>query len=92
MINYGLNWMGPARLDFYEKHGKNWAAGRIDMRGGDLGPYGSAISVPIIDIESWRLLNNWLLSYRTDVPDYDVLNTFQNQTGHKITFFKHETN
>ena len=58
------------------------------MRGGKLGPYGDEVGVPIIDGDSWNKLSAWLEDYSTAEPDHDVLNTFQEQTGHTITFWR----
>jgi len=91
MITYSTNWMGPVRKDFYDNYGPNWACGRIDMRGESLGPYGDEVGVPIIDGESWKLLTEWLRTYRTESPDYKVIEMFQKKTGHSITFFSNKT-
>lgn len=88
MITYSTNWMGPVRKDFEDKYGSNWAGGRIDMRGESLGIFGDEVSVPIIDGESWSLLTSWLKTYRTEEPDYNVLDTFQSLTRRKIIFWK----
>jgi len=86
LIRYSTNWMGPINLGWIKQHGDNWATGRIDMRGDSLGAYGGEVGVPPIDQKDWKLLSEWLDGYETDEPDYDVLNTFQRMTGHKITF------
>jgi len=90
MIDYSSNWMGPLRKDWINKNGDGWVGGRIDMRGESLDPYGDEVAVPIIDVESWRLLSEWLYTYETEHPDYDVLNTFQQETGRTIIFWKKE--
>lgn len=86
MITYNTNWMGPVNLKWIEEHGDNWMAGRIDMYGESLGNYDEAIGVPLIDKKDWQALSEWLGTYMTEEPDYDVLNTFQEKTGHIITY------
>jgi len=83
--------MGPINLDWIKQHGDNWAGGRIDMYGDALGPYGDEVGVPIMDGESWKLLTKWLDTYVTEDPDYNVIQTFQDRTGHKITFWQKDT-
>lgn len=90
MIQYSTNWMGPISKKFFDEHGDGWMGGRIDMYGDSLGPYGDEVGVPILDRKSWKLLSDWLDTYETEEPDYDVLNTFQKETGHTITFFRRQ--
>lgn len=92
MIYYSTNWMGPINLKWLKDNGFDWRGGRIDVRGDNLGPYGEEIGVPVIDSDSWYKLQEWCHTYRTEEIDWDILNTFQNNTGHKIKFWrKHES-
>jgi len=79
--------MGPVNLKWVKENGENWCGGRIDIRGTVCGPYGEEVGVPIIDSESWYMLQEWCHTYTTEEIDWDILNTFQKQTGHTITFW-----
>lgn len=91
MVSYSTNWMGPINLKWIQENGDNWMAGRIDMRGDSLGPYGDEVGVPPIDKRDWQRLTDWLDTYETEEPDYNVLETFQKETGRTVTFWRKET-
>lgn len=90
MIHYSTNWMGPINMEWIRTNGVGWAGGRIDIRGPEdkVGPYGEEVGVPVMDHKSWSLLQDWLDTYQTEEIDYKVLETFQDKTGRKITFWK----
>ena len=44
---------------------ERWCGGRIDVRGGDLGPYGDEIGLPIMRGDSWRAFSDWLDTFET---------------------------
>ena len=63
--------MGPVSLNWYEERGldyntQRYSAGRIDVRGTGLSPYGDEIGVPPMRSEDWSNLSAWLDNYTTD--------------------------
>lgn len=69
MISYSTNWMGPINKKWYEDRNLelwSYAAGRIDCRGGGLGPYGDEIGVPPMLNEDWGRLSEWLDTFKTN--------------------------
>ena len=44
----------------------SYSCGRIDVRGGDTGPYGDEIGVPPMMDEDWYRFSDWLRIYETD--------------------------
>ena len=70
-VRYSTNWMGPVSLNWYSDRGLDYntepySCGRIDVRGGDLGPYGDELGVPPIRSEDWKRLSDWLDTFETD--------------------------
>lgn len=45
---------------------EQWAGGRIDVRGGNTGPYGDEIALPIMRGACYRSFSDWLETYETD--------------------------
>jgi hypothetical protein len=45
---------------------QSYSCGRIDVRGGDTGPYGDEIAVPPMKSESWNSFGGWLYTFETD--------------------------
>lgn len=45
---------------------QSYSCGRIDVRGGDTGPYGDEIGVPPMKSESWNSFGGWLYTFETD--------------------------
>ena len=61
--------MGPVNKKWYDDRNLDpwtYAAGRIDCRGGDLGPYGDEIGIPPMLNEDWGRLSNWLRTLETE--------------------------
>jgi hypothetical protein len=61
--------MGPISKQWYDERGiEAWtyAAGRIDCRGEDLGPFGDEISLPPMRVEDWNRFGDWLETFETD--------------------------
>lgn len=50
----------------YDEITQSYSCGRIDCNGGDLGPFGSEISVPPMKDEDWGRFGNWLWTFETD--------------------------
>jgi hypothetical protein len=50
----------------YDEIIQEYSCGRIDCRGGDLGPYGAEISLPPMLAEDWGRFSNWLNTFETD--------------------------
>jgi hypothetical protein len=45
---------------------ERYSCGRIDVRGGDTGPYGDEIGVPPMRSEDWETFGIWLETFETD--------------------------
>ena len=70
-VRYSTNWMGPVSLNWYSERGldhntESYSCGRIDVRGGDLGPYGDELGVPPMRSEDWKRFSRWLDTFETD--------------------------
>jgi hypothetical protein len=92
-IRYSTNWMGPINMDWIKKNGNDWAAGRIDCRGGDLGMFGEEIGLPIMKTTDWHNFSMWLRDVETkELYTLQQLVTEYELTNPKITWFKHELN
>lgn len=73
-FRYSTNMMGPWHLNWYEERGllkdnritQQYCAGRIDVRGGDTGPYGDEIGLPPMKNNSWFRFGDWLQTFETD--------------------------
>jgi len=68
-VRYSTNWMGPINKQWYEERGLElwtYAAGRIDCRGEDLGPYGEEIGLSPMLVEDWSRFSDWLNTFETD--------------------------
>lgn len=49
-----------------EEPQQSYSCGRIDVRGGDIGPYGDEIGVPPMKEDSWGRFGKWLGTFETD--------------------------
>lgn len=49
-----------------EEPTESYSCGRIDVLGGDTGPYGDEIGVPPMKNESWKRFGDWLWTFETD--------------------------
>jgi len=68
-IRYSTNWMGPISKQWYTNRGLEpwtYSAGRIDVRGGDTGRYGTEIGLDPMLSEDWVAFGNWLSTFETD--------------------------
>ena len=63
-VSYSLNWMGPVNKTWIEKNGKQWAGGRIDVRGDDVPEY-TELGIRMMRGEDWRLFTYWLDDFVT---------------------------
>ena len=67
----------------------SYSCGRIDIRGGDTGPYGEELGVPSMLGTDWNRFGGWLRTFETDdiwtlnqlVAEYEISNP-------KITWWK----
>lgn len=50
----------------YDEITERYSCGRIDVRGGDTGPYGDEIGVPPMRSEDWETFGAWLETFETD--------------------------
>jgi len=91
-IRYSANWMGPINQKWYEDRNIelwSYAAGRIDCRGGDLGPYGDELGLPPMLGEDWGRFSNWLDTVETDTLwSLTELVELYEKTNPKITWAK----
>lgn len=73
-----------------KKYSRYYAGGRIDIRGVPDEPYGLEYGLPIMESNSWNLLSEWLLGLETERVLYytEIINKFEQETGHKIVWFK----
>ena len=67
---------------------KDYCCGRIDIYGSPDSLYNEEISVPVMSADSWNKLSLWLDGYYTEEIDWDVINTFQEQTGHTVDWWE----
>ena len=91
MIHYSTNWMGPVSLDWTQKHGDCWAAGRIDIYGTD-SEYPEEYALAVMHIEDWVKLTQWLVNFETEeVMPYEELIAEYEKVHGKITWWQHES-
>ena len=91
MVTYFLNWMGPINLRWIEKHGDQWAVGRIDVS--DDTPFGTEYSVPPMHVEDWGELWQWLDHHKTPVvwSFQELIETFEKKRlGRSIRWMEGE--
>lgn len=88
-IYYSTNWMGPIRQSWLEEHGSDWSGGRIDAYGGDLGPYGDEVGLPIMKTEDWNRFSEWLDDFWS-IELYtleEILNEYYSEDNPEIIWF-----
>lgn len=56
--------MGPVDLKWMDKHGDNWASGRIDVYG--LWDEEHSLALPPMDHKDWNNFSRWLDTVETD--------------------------
>lgn len=79
-----------------KRYNPEYAGGRIDCRCDNpedehYDHYGAELHLPIMKVESFNLLSDWLMNYTSERLDINVLKTFEKETGHKLALFKGET-
>ncbi|QVQ56935.1 hypothetical protein [Proteus phage VTCCBPA139] len=79
---------------FYTKreYATYYCCGRIDVD--DDTTFGSEISVPVMDAESWNSFSDFLWDLETENPIYDLKELerlYTESTGLKINWFKEQT-
>lgn len=89
-ISYSTNWMGPINSKWYKDRNLElwtYCSGRIDCRGGDLGPYGDEIGLPPMLTEDWNSFSEWLDTLETDTMlNLSELVDLYEKTHPKITW------
>ncbi len=72
-----------------EEPTQSYSCGRIDVRGNDLGPYGTEIGVPPMTDLDWRRFGDWLMTFETDdVWTLNQLIEMYERANPKITWWK----
>lgn len=95
-VTYFLNWMGPISKQWYTDRGltDNYSAGRIDIRDSSKEGYEGwdEYAVPPMKDTSWGKLSDWLSDLETEevVGYYRLIEMFEQQTRHKIEWWKDE--
>jgi hypothetical protein len=88
---YSTNWMGPINYDWIQKNGDHWAAGRIDVYGGEES-YPDEIALPIMHSEDWTNLTSWLDGFKTkELLNLEQLVAEYEKTNSKIRWFNYES-
>ena len=88
---YSTNWMGPINYDWIQKNGEHWAAGRIDVYGGDE-PYSDEIGLWTMHVEDWNRLSDWLDNFHTaDQWNLDQILEEYYKTNPEIRWFDHDS-
>jgi len=91
MIHYSTNWMGPVSLDWTQKHGDHWAAGRIDIYGTD-SEYPEEYALNMMHQQDWSKLTRWLDFFCTkEVMPYEELIAEYEKVHGKITWWQDES-
>ena len=69
---------------------EHWCGGRIDIYGVPNEPYPIEYSLPVMHVESWNVLTDWLEDFESDelLTFDELINTFEADTGHKIRWWK----
>jgi len=84
--------MGPINKAWYvNRNLEPWtySAGRIDVRGGDTGRYGTEIGLDPMTNEDWYQFSEWLKTVETDdVWRLEDLVEIYERTNPKITWWK----
>ena len=89
--SYSTNWMGPINYDWIQKNGDHWAAGRIDVYGGDE-PYPDEIGLWTMHVEDWNRLSDWLDNFRTaEQWNLDQILEEYYKTNPEIRWFDHDS-
>lgn len=87
MITYCTNLMGPCNWAWMDKHGDNWATGRIDVYGLWNGEH--ALALPPMDYKDWNNFSRWLDTLETeDIYSLEQLVKLYEKTNSKITWLK----
>lgn len=72
----------------YDEIIQEYACGRIDCRGEDLGPYGDELGVDPMTAQSWARFSNWLDTVETDdLWTMDQLVEMYERTNPKIEWW-----
>jgi len=73
-----------------EEASVHYSCGRIDVRGGDTGPYGDEIGVPPMRSEDWQDFGGWLDDFQThDMWSLsDLVEQYEQESGKKIRWWK----
>jgi hypothetical protein len=91
-VRYSTNWMGPINKAWYENRNLElwtYSAGRIDVRGGDTGRYGTEIDLDPMTNEDWYQFSEWLKTFETDdVWRLEDLVELYERANPKITWCK----
>jgi hypothetical protein len=92
MISYSINWMGPLNMKWIEKHGDDWAMGRIDCYNVPGEPYGWEYGVDALKVEDWNDLADWLITLKTEklIGKQELFDRFEEETGKKLRWMEQE--
>ena len=63
MVKYNTNWMGPINYDWLEMYGKDWAGGRIDVRGLE---ENEELYLPLMKVGDYGRFSEWLYDFQTE--------------------------
>jgi hypothetical protein len=75
---YSTNWMGPINLTWIKENGDQWAAGRIDIRGGPE-KFGDEYGLRPMHKEDWVSFGDWLDTLETPYkwPYYRLIDEYE---------------
>lgn len=75
-------------IEVKEYH-QHYYCGRIDIRGVPDEPFGLEYGLPVMGCDSWEVFSEWLDGLETEeVLHYtEIINKFEQETGHKIAWF-----
>ena len=88
LLSYSTNWMGPVNLDWTEKNGDHWAAGRIDVYG--KGEYPDEIGLPLMHKDDWHSFSECIDTVKSEnMLSLEQLVEMYEQKHSPIRWFKH---
>lgn len=72
-----------------KKFMKQYAGGRLDV-GGTGEPFGTELGVPIMEMESWNILQEflWTFSSKEVLTLEQIITALADETGHEVVWFK----
>ena len=58
--------MGPINQKWILDNGTGWSAGRVDIRGDTMSPWGDEFSIPPVKTEDWNSFSDWMDDFESE--------------------------